>query len=555
MDPIVEINDPPLVESTANLNLPLPVQGNPLRHDLEAIRQAFTALDAASPGKADLVGGKVPASQLPSYVDDVLEFANLAAFPATGEAGKIYIATDSEKTYRWSGSTYAVISDYTLPAASASTLGGIKVGAGFSVAADGTLTLSGGTSQAFTTIILVPSTANQTSFAVPGGYVPGSIKVECNGVGLTGGGDDYTATDGVNVVLAQGISAPAQLTVYVFATFNVANAVQKSGDTMAGPLVVPAGATGSQVPRASEVVSKAGDTMTGPLAVPAGATGSQVPRANEVGRLATANDWAGDQAVPSLNGGQLAGQRNKIINGAFLINQRAVSGTVTLAAGQYGHDRWKAGAAGCTYTFATANGLTTLTITAGTLQQVILAENVPAGPVVLSWGGTAQGRIDAGAYASGSATATAAGGTNVTVEFGTGTLFRPQLEPGTKKTPFEHRLLELERIACRYYFQRYSVPSGGLLPFVGYVVSGTQVFIIASIKTAMRIAPTLSTSPAANFSTLTGAGAYSTTAIAQVSASTEGMLINIAAPNGVTGQAAFVRVDAAGQYFDFNSEL
>lgn len=53
--------------------------------------------------------GTVPASQLPSYVDDVLEFATLAAFPATGEQGKIYVALNTNKTYRWGGSTYIVI--------------------------------------------------------------------------------------------------------------------------------------------------------------------------------------------------------------------------------------------------------------------------------------------------------------------------------------------------------------------------------------------------------------------------------------------------------------
>lgn len=61
--------------------------------------------------KADLVGGKVPASQLPSYVDDVLEFTDLASFPATGESGKIYVALDTNYTYRWSGSAYVKISD------------------------------------------------------------------------------------------------------------------------------------------------------------------------------------------------------------------------------------------------------------------------------------------------------------------------------------------------------------------------------------------------------------------------------------------------------------
>ena len=48
--------------------------------------------------------GKVPSAQLPSYVDDVLEFANLAGFPGTGEAGKIYVAKDTNKVYRWPGS-------------------------------------------------------------------------------------------------------------------------------------------------------------------------------------------------------------------------------------------------------------------------------------------------------------------------------------------------------------------------------------------------------------------------------------------------------------------
>lgn len=69
-----------------------------------------TGLETALSGKADLVDGKVPASQLPSYVDDVLEFADLASFPAEGETGKIYIALDSLKTYRWGGSVYAEIS-------------------------------------------------------------------------------------------------------------------------------------------------------------------------------------------------------------------------------------------------------------------------------------------------------------------------------------------------------------------------------------------------------------------------------------------------------------
>lgn len=67
----------------------------------KGVANGYAGLDAA---------GKVPANQLPSYVDDVLEFANLVAFPATGEAGKIYVALDTNKTYRWSGSAYVEIS-------------------------------------------------------------------------------------------------------------------------------------------------------------------------------------------------------------------------------------------------------------------------------------------------------------------------------------------------------------------------------------------------------------------------------------------------------------
>lgn len=54
--------------------------------------------------------GKVPSSQLPSYVDDVLEYANKASFPTTGETGKIYVAKDTNIVYRWSGSAYVEIS-------------------------------------------------------------------------------------------------------------------------------------------------------------------------------------------------------------------------------------------------------------------------------------------------------------------------------------------------------------------------------------------------------------------------------------------------------------
>ena len=63
-------------------------------------------------GVAELdANGKVPSSQLPSYVDDVLEYSAKSSFPATGESGKIYVDTTTNKTYRWSGSAYVEISE------------------------------------------------------------------------------------------------------------------------------------------------------------------------------------------------------------------------------------------------------------------------------------------------------------------------------------------------------------------------------------------------------------------------------------------------------------
>lgn len=68
----------------------------------KGIANGYASLDGA---------GKVPSTQLPSYVDDVVEVANFAALPATGETGKIYITLDTNFVYRWSGSVYVKISE------------------------------------------------------------------------------------------------------------------------------------------------------------------------------------------------------------------------------------------------------------------------------------------------------------------------------------------------------------------------------------------------------------------------------------------------------------
>lgn len=72
---------------------------------------AFISTKGQPGGLAELDStGKVPAAQLPSYVDDVLEFSTKDQFPQTGETGKIYVAKDTNLTYRWTGAQYLEIS-------------------------------------------------------------------------------------------------------------------------------------------------------------------------------------------------------------------------------------------------------------------------------------------------------------------------------------------------------------------------------------------------------------------------------------------------------------
>lgn len=80
-----------------------------------------TSLKGVSSGLAELDStGRVPSNQLPSYVDDVIEgylynskFYKESAHTTqiTGETGKIYVDLTSNKTYRWSGSSFVVISE------------------------------------------------------------------------------------------------------------------------------------------------------------------------------------------------------------------------------------------------------------------------------------------------------------------------------------------------------------------------------------------------------------------------------------------------------------
>mgnify|MGYP003642039353 CR=1 FL=1 len=169
-----------------------------------------------------------------------------------------------------------------------------------------------------------------------------------------------------------------------------------------------------------------------------------------------------------------SGRRNSLINARFAINQNVVSGTVVLAAGDFGHDMMFGGASGCTYTFSTTNNTTVLTISAGSIKQVVASEDVQQGLNVLSHVGTSQGRINGGSYgASGTVTATLTGATNVVCEWGIGTLSLIQLEKSSYATDFKYIKFNEDLSECQKYFSKsYDLATAaGTITSVGRLAS------------------------------------------------------------------------------------
>jgi len=262
-----------------------------------------------------------------------------------------------------------------------------------------------------------------------------------------------------------------------------------------------------------------------------------------------------NHAVPNVYAPIIVG-KNLIINPAFTINQRAVFGTVVLAAGVYGHDRWKAGASGCTYTFAVVNGLITLTITAGSLIQVVEDVNVPYGTntLCLSWTGTAQGKLGGGSYSTSGITASVAGGANLSVEFNTGTLSLVQCEKSTFPTSFEQRSYTVEFDMCRRYFE--FIIGGATNSYLGTgIVNGSTTAVVQVTYYPKRIAPvtanyTLVVCNGLTLGVIAGCGILS--ALGSISSVT----LNLNSTAFVTaGQIAVLAGASAGSGIKINAEL
>lgn len=228
-------------------------------------------------------------------------------------------------------------------------------------------------------------------------------------------------------------------------------------------------------PLINGALQRSGGTMTGAMAL-AGDAANPL----EAVPLQQAQSLATAAAAAATTG--LAGV-NRLINATFAINQDAFAGG-SRTAGQYGHDGWKAGAAGCTYSVTGE----TATVTAGTLLQIIEgAEVAEGGTYTLSWTGTAQARVDGGAYAASPITVTGkTAGANTTIEFGTGTVTRPQYEAGSARTAFSRRARAIDLVLCQRHYEIGTHWTMGYAPVSGALINAGQPF-----KVTKRAAPTV----------------------------------------------------------------
>jgi hypothetical protein len=225
--------------------------------------------------------------------------------------------------------------------------------------------------------------------------------------------------------------------------------------------------------------------------------------------MPTNGQFAAGEVLTASNTNTLLtrGYSNRIINGAFTINQRVYASGANLANGVYGLDRWRSGFTNTALTFTAGVQSTTVTISSGgVLQQVVERENMPAGTYTLSWTGTATGRVyNVGAFApsygSSPQIVTLDGSANVMVEFtasgGTRTLSLVQLEAGSVFSPFEYRQRQVELALCqRYYEKSYDLATAlGTATLLGAASQWYGAFngnhrTWAPFKVTKRVAPT-----------------------------------------------------------------
>ena len=273
--------------------------------------------------------------------------------------------------------------------------------------------------------------------------------------------------------------------------------------------------------------------------------------------------WTSPPTIPTVI------NPNLVINGNFTINQRGYVSAANLASGAYGFDRWKSNFTNTTLTFTSAPAGQSVTInTDGGLQQIVEQANVPAGTYVLSFTGTATGRIyNSGAtppsYAASPISFTADGLANVVVEFtatgATKTLGEVKLEQSTVATEFSYAggTIQTELAACQRYYYRLTPASGSF--GLGWTFSTTGGINVTNFPVTMRSAPSAleQSGTASNYnlthtSSLTVCSAVPTFNGATVQS---GMVTVTVASGFTAGQGTSLNFNSAGAFLGWSAEL
>jgi hypothetical protein len=200
----------------------------------QIVNESTTAVVSVRVVYVVAIGTAPPTPGIVTSVNGRTGAVTLMSSDITGAGG---VLASSLALVATSGNYNDLLNKYTLPIATTSVLGGVKAGTGVSIASDGTInvTVSGGSTVAFTSVPLIATANGQSVFTVPGGYTVGLINLYGFGDYLIGG-LQYTATDGETITLSSAVAANivvgVELTLQIFSSFDVANAV--AATTLAG---------------------------------------------------------------------------------------------------------------------------------------------------------------------------------------------------------------------------------------------------------------------------------------------------------------------------------
>ncbi len=259
---------------------------------------------------------------------------------------------------------------------------------------------------------------------------------------------------------------------------------------------------------------------------------------------------------------------NIIINGNFTINQRSYTTGTNLASGAFGFDRWKSNYTNTSLTFTSAPQGQSVTISVdGVIRQIIERANVDAGTYVLSFSGTATGRIyNVGAtppsYAASPISFTADGLADVIVEFTavstTKTLSKVKLELGSTASAFVFCGGDIagELAECQRYFYNH-VSGNSKAIATAFYSTGTLSQANIKFPSTMRTTPTLIATSGSNYYgfSRTAGDDYIDDLTINMAAESNANVYNAGQSSGTQGDAGFFYTNNASASISFSAEI